>query len=218
MTTTEGYQILSTNRFQCKGCDLIGEPHNEMADAASEGEYHKVSCVPKNPFMQSEDGSEITEDSIQKRKLEYIPGIGYLNWMYAGKCYVTFVNTKVNERFTYCIKKAPPNSNYQVQAHWVSVLTGPNNTNDYSVMGTIFRGTDGSVDRYVHNHRRGTIDEDAPSVVAFKYVFNQLVTDSLADFIELWHEGRCSMCGHLLTDPDSIRRGIGPVCINRMFA
>lgn len=34
----------------------------------------------------------------------------------------------------------------------------------------------------------------------------------LPNIDRLWHEGRCSACGRRLTDPESIERGLGPVC------
>jgi hypothetical protein len=33
---------------------------------------------------------------------------------------------------------------------------------------------------------------------------------------EFWHEGRCGCCGKLLTVPESISAGYGPVCLPRM--
>ena len=32
------------------------------------------------------------------------------------------------------------------------------------------------------------------------------------DRIQIWHQGVCSHCGRVLTDPKSIERGIGPKC------
>lgn len=34
--------------------------------------------------------------------------------------------------------------------------------------------------------------------------------------LELWHFGQCGMCCRPLRDPDSIARGIGPVCWKRI--
>lgn len=36
--------------------------------------------------------------------------------------------------------------------------------------------------------------------------------------LELWHFGHCGLCHRPLTDPDSIERGIGPVCWKRIQA
>lgn len=36
--------------------------------------------------------------------------------------------------------------------------------------------------------------------------------DWLDEKMELYHEGKCLTCGRPLTDSDSIKRGIGPVC------
>lgn len=41
----------------------------------------------------------------------------------------------------------------------------------------------------------------------------ELFDESNADFV---HSGRCSVCGRTLTNPESIERGIGPVCLGKM--
>lgn len=33
---------------------------------------------------------------------------------------------------------------------------------------------------------------------------------------ELYHQGACSMCGRALSDPESIEKGIGPVCAEKL--
>lgn len=35
-------------------------------------------------------------------------------------------------------------------------------------------------------------------------------------YVEVRHEGRCGRCGRPLTDPDSIKRGFGPECIQKL--
>jgi len=45
------------------------------------------------------------------------------------------------------------------------------------------------------------------------------VADPLAAAVAYGREtGRCACCGRLLTDPDSVRVGIGPICQGRYFS
>ena len=64
---------------------------------------------------------------------------------------------------------------------------------------------------------RGT---ETPVSKAFAWVWDAISTRDETRFaqVELWHAGRCSACGRLLTDPESIQRGLGPVCAERVGA
>jgi hypothetical protein len=56
---------------------------------------------------------------------------------------------------------------------------------------------------------------DAPSVRALLYFFNGLKKNRIPNSLTVYHSGKCGCCGRELTDPESIRRGIGPVCFNK---
>ena len=217
VTEAQGYKILTSYRFQCDRCNELGFPRDNESQVSKEAEEHIRNCVPADPFMTDESGNMIKADQIEKRLVPRdIPGYGLLKWILTGNAHVTFVNTVANEKFTYHItqaKRRPSDPEDSVPPHFISVLTGPNNTDDYTYIGTVFHNTDG--DRYVH-HRNSGMSQEAPSVVNFQYVYMAIYAGAVPDFIEVWHEGRCCMCGRLLTDPDSIERGIGPVCLGKM--
>lgn len=131
-------------------------------------------------------------------------------YMLAGDAKVTVVSKKTGERFTYRVK-AKENPSQQLPldgsvpartVHFVSILVGPDNDADYRFIGTIF---DGKV--YAHG-RKSNISNDAPSAKAFQWVWANLDSEAF----ELWHSGRCARCHRELTDPESIERGLGPVC------
>ena len=124
-----------------------------------------------------------------------------LKFIFAGKSVVTFVNKQTNNRFTFKIKQAKDSNLF-----FVSVLTNPD---VYSYIGTCIEGN------YKHG-KKSQIYEDAQSVKVFKYILKRLVTDTLPDFIEVWHEGFCGKCGKRLTVPSSIMSGIGPDCIKKL--
>lgn len=124
-----------------------------------------------------------------------------LRFIFAGKSVVTFINTQTGNRFTYKIKIAKDSNLF-----FVNVLTSPDN---YSYIGTCIEGN------YKHG-RKSQISQAAQSVKVFNYILNKLITDTLPDFIEVWHEGFCGKCGKRLTVPSSILTGIGPDCIKKL--
>jgi len=49
----------------------------------------------------------------------------------------------------------------------------------------------------------------------FNWFYRSLIhnPDSIFSHVEFYHEGHCGYCGKALTVPESIKRGIGPICI-----
>jgi hypothetical protein len=124
-----------------------------------------------------------------------------LKFMFAGKSVVTFMNTNTGNRFTFKIKAAKDSNLF-----FVSVLTNPDT---YTYIGTCIEGN------YKHG-KKSIISQDTQSVKVFHYVLTKLRNNSLADFIEIWHEGHCGKCGKKLTVPSSIENGLGPECIKTL--
>jgi hypothetical protein len=124
-----------------------------------------------------------------------------LKFIFAGKSIVTFLNTNTGNRFTYKIKQAKDSNLF-----FVSVLTNPD---VYSYIGICLEGN-------FKNGKKSNISPDSQSVKVFQYMLKRLVTDTLPDFLEVWHEGFCGKCGKRLTVPSSILTGIGPDCIKKL--
>lgn len=125
----------------------------------------------------------------------------------SGQAIFTIVSKKSGNRFTYRMRglEQPPKPLTQF---FVDVLTGPENSNDYTFIGTVF--TIGAAPGF-YPSRKSRISSDAPSVRGFKWCWANLDSE---DF-ELWHAGACGRCGRQLTDPESIERGLGPVCAEK---
>jgi hypothetical protein len=68
----------------------------------------------------------------------------------------------------------------------------------------------------IEGGKKSAISKDAQSVKVFEYVLNKLKTNTLPDFIEAWHEGKCGKCGRTLTVPSSILNGLGPECVKSL--
>jgi hypothetical protein len=126
-------------------------------------------------------------------------------YMLGGRCKVTIVSKRSGTRFTYDILRKDLEDGRFL--HFVRVLQGPDNTQDYTFIGTIFGGQ-----QYRHS-QKSPIGPDAPSAKAFAWSWDHLDSQ---DF-EVWHSGKCSRCSRELTDPESIRRGLGPVCAEKSY-
>ena len=126
-------------------------------------------------------------------------------FLLGGRAVLTLVSRRTGVRFTFRVVAAKEGD----ARHFVSVLTGPENTRDYSFLGTIFEGR-----RYAHG-RKSEIGQDAPSAKAFAWFAERVLAGRSVDGAEVWHEGRCGRCARPLTDPESIASGLGPICGGR---
>ena len=123
----------------------------------------------------------------------------------AGKAIFTVVSKKTGVRFTFKVRAAENGP-----MHFISVLTGPDNTQDYKYLGYLRRGV------YFHGGAKAKIAADAPSAKAFDWFWRALARDALGDRAEVHHEGQCGRCGRALTVPESIQSGYGPECIGKV--
>jgi hypothetical protein len=131
-------------------------------------------------------------------------------YIFGGKALFTLVSQKSGQRFTYRVNVGRAGSKWE-GCYFIDVLTGSDNTSDYAALGMI-KSKGGFI-----KTSRSRIDTDAPSHRAFRWLVEQaLMSDAGFEQCEVWHHGHCSACGRRLTDPDSIARGLGPVCAEKM--
>jgi len=118
------------------------------------------------------------------------------------------IRSKVTQsRFTYRARLAPRQGDAE-RPYFVSVLRGEDNTGDYAYLGCIWPKSG----RYVHG-KKSRIPGISLSALAFRWLWRQLSADEpdLSE-MEFFHAGTCARCGRLLTVPESIQSGWGPVC------
>lgn len=128
-------------------------------------------------------------------------GFDLQKFMFGGNATFTVVSKGSGTRYTFKVRQPKPDT-----PHFVKVLTGSDNENDYAFLGTIF-------DRSTYKHsRKSSISETAPSARAFEWLFKHLADPALESKVDVHHEGRCCRCGRKLTVPSSIESGIGPEC------
>ena len=134
----------------------------------------------------------------------------------AGRATLTVVSKATGARFTYKIEKGKPKKDQRAAPWFVSVLTGPSNTEDYTLLGMIFEEMTEAL-RFPRHQR---ISENAPSARAFRWAWSQLQnpSDQIHPSLEVWHEGRCGRCRRPLTTPESLITGIGPICAEKAAA
>jgi hypothetical protein len=125
----------------------------------------------------------------------------------AGNAVFTLQSKKTGARFTYRVRAAETGP-----MHFVQVLTGPDNTQDYRYLGFLRRGV------YFHGGLKAKIAKEAPSAKAFDWFWRHMAANAQApDSVDVHHEGRCGRCGRPLTVPESIQSGFGPECITKVF-
>lgn len=125
-------------------------------------------------------------------------------FMFAGKATLTLQSNKTQRHFTYRVEASDDGTK-----HFVKVLNGPDNESNYKYLG-FFAGPD-----YIHG-RKSSVSQDAPSAIAMQWFARQLRRHDLTKQVSVFHVGKCGRCGRKLTTPESIQRGIGPECAEKL--
>jgi len=129
---------------------------------------------------------------------------------FAGDATFTVTSRKTGTRFTYRVE-ALSGTDDAAGKWFVGVLTGPDNRHDYTYAGMVFEQPDGS--HKPTQTRNSKLPACAPSWMGFVWLVAQLNADAdISRSAELDPMGKCGRCGRELTDPESIRTGLGPVC------
>jgi hypothetical protein len=132
-------------------------------------------------------------------------------YVLGGSATVTLVSAKTLTRYTYKLSLKKGSKDF----FFVALLTGPDNQEDYRPCGTLrqqWRNTD-----LIYSVKRAPRYEwthGAPSITGFRWFVKQLNRGEgeINPQVEVWTSGRCSRCSRILTVPESVALGIGPVC------
>ena len=114
-----------------------------------------------------------------------------LAFLLAGRAQFTIKSLRTGDHLTFKIKKAPSGDVYFVFG----------GKQPFAV-GRLRKEDDGQFRFYPNKFG------DAQYILAFHWTFLHL-GDPQAEF---FHIGKCGKCGRILSDPESIARGIGPEC------
>lgn len=144
------------------------------------------------------------------------------DFFFGGKAIFTVKNNLTGEHRTYQIKITKPNEKFPRPTTLFMQMTGTDNTKHYSYVGKIIRRDVTAAESFDRKeHKAGTVEvtngskftENSQQVKAARWIMARIWhgTD-WPDHFEVKHAGRCGRCGRLLTNPESIERGIGPEC------
>lgn len=162
-------------------------------------------------FRARQDDTDELDDTLSTQSApefagQFATARRAVDFMLAGKAYVTLRSKKTGARYTYRIKHSQDK-----RVAFVGVLTGGDNNSMYSYLGHMF------LDQRVFWHgKKSKITRDAVSYIAFDWAWRQLSRNRLPDALEIWHEGCCGRCGRKLTVPESIATGFGPTCAEKV--
>ena len=123
-----------------------------------------------------------------------------------GKAVGTLTSDRSLKHFTYRVSAVKDADN----KFFVSLLTGPDNTSDYSYLGLLTVNYDGSL--AFRTTAKSCAGEDADSVRGLRWLLNRVNSERELVGALFEHEGRCAVCARPLTNPESLERGIGPYC------
>lgn len=126
----------------------------------------------------------------------------------AGNATFTVRSKATGARYTFNVKRAKDRQGSPMSMYFVAVLSGPDNTSNYTYMGIIDKH-----DRFILT-RKSKVKEDAVSFKTFSWLHACWKAQHMPANIEVYHEGKCGRCGRKLTVPESIESGFGPECAN----
>lgn len=125
------------------------------------------------------------------------------NFVLAGKASFTMHNIETDGRFTYKVNKMKKGTGY-----FISVSYG---YEQYTYAGMLVKSKENVVE-FIKG-KKGKMDETSDCIQVLVKVIRLAVRGKLPDNIEVLHFNKCGRCNRPLTDPVSIKRGIGPECI-----
>jgi hypothetical protein len=133
-------------------------------------------------------------------------------YMAAGRAVLTLESKKTGGHYTYRIRQALRRPGGLPLRHhfFVDLLTGPDNTRDFTYIGTLENFPFGGLTFRTTQASRMTAT--AKPALGLTYLLNHLRHGRLPEDMIVRHEGRCGRCARPLTTPESIQRGIGPEC------
>ncbi len=127
--------------------------------------------------------------------------------------HATFTLQGIRDRYTYRInrKDPEPGSRWTEPAYFVALLTGPDNTADYTYVGMLDVHTG-----MIRLTKASKYQADSQPVKAFNWAAGRVWRGVTIEPARFYHMGRCGRCGRALTVPSSIASGFGPECLGKL--
>lgn len=135
--------------------------------------------------------------------------VGNPEFLIGGNAYFTVANG-MGSHFTYRITRR---KNEDSSPYFVSVLKGPDNTRNYQYMGLYRRKLNSLEIRGKSKFKPADVE-----VLTFQWAIRVILAEiKLKEGYSIQHAGKCCVCARMLTDPDSIKAGIGPTCASKGY-
>ncbi len=135
--------------------------------------------------------------------------LNHRSFVTAGKATFTVKSVKSGAHFTFKVAAPKGKADDATAPRFVSVLTGRDNENSFTFLGTIF------ADGGFRHGRKSAITPDAPSAKGFAWLWAN-IDNVPADKAEFLPACACARCGRKLTVPTSIEQALGPECAGKM--
>lgn len=132
------------------------------------------------------------------------------NFILGGTAIFTVSNGQ-GQHYTFRVDHSEGDQRF-APAWFIKMLTGPDNTSDYTYMGKI----DAEMGEVVITTKsKFAAGSQAVKVAGFvlRVVWGR---QELPAGYEIMHNGCCARCGRMLTVPESVESGFGPECIKKM--
>lgn len=128
------------------------------------------------------------------------------DFVFAGNAVFTVASPV--KHFTFRVRQ--PKKDGAPAPHFLQVLTGPDNTRDFTYLGILRR------DATVTLTKASPCTKQDVRVQVAEWAVRQLLAGKpLPAGYAIHHEGRCCRCGRVLTTPQSVTAGIGPECASK---
>jgi hypothetical protein len=198
----------------------------------SDGTVQPSLFVAPDAVFHSSDGTatvvdfktapEVAANAPRRGQLTTWPAIR--EFLFAGQAMFTLVSLKTGLRFTYKVRAKKQDVEELARrtaagevteegfvTYFCSLLRGPDNGSDFSYLGVIRKPG-----RFFVTSK-SQVSCHAAAHKAIVWFLDEMKNERvvLGVLVEFWHTGRCGKCNRLLTVPDSVSRGIGPVCDGR---
>lgn len=134
------------------------------------------------------------------------------SFLTGGHAKFTIVSKKTGARKTFEVMRAPPRPpDTESNGFFVRLLVGPDNGSDFRYLGFLAKK---AINCYFYPGKKPWAAE-ACEVISWLCTKLNHNEGNFFEQAEFWHAGTCARCGRELTDPESIARGLGPVCAGR---
>lgn len=189
-------ETLPVHTFRGVRCPGSPEP-----PILAEPDFDMPARVPEPPGGTGTASTDLQTAPVGKR------------FILAGHAIVTLVGK--DSRYTFKVTRKDPEvgSRYTEPVYFVALLTGPDNTADYTYVGILDTSTG-----LMRLTKKSTYLPSSAPVRAWDWTIARVFADRPIAPAQVIHAGRCGRCGRLLTVPSSVASGFGPECSGKVGA